>query len=407
MCRRAGSAFVSALAGALLLAGCGADGGSDSSNGVGGSEPGTEPQSKRSYAPWPGAEHDPRHSSSSPAKGPTSGELLWKRSLEGAVVPGPAVGRDGTIYAASNGGVLHAFGPDGSERWSFDGGSGYGSDLSTTPAITRRGTILWPGPGALFALDPDGDLLWRHDFETQVLSPLLGDDSGGTVYAMEAGGKLTALSTDDDAADVIWTAELGSTSFSSPALGADGTIYAGADASLFAVDPGGDVRWSYETGDLIEVSPAVGPDGTIVIGSNDAMAYGIRPDGSELWSHDLGEITYSSPAASGDGTAYIGDHSGAVKALDLGDGSEIARYAGQGRTEDELSVGVWTAPLIDAEGNVYFGTRLGHVYGFTAAGERLFDVQTGATVDSYPALSAEGTLLIGSEDGNLYAIGDG
>ncbi len=33
------------------------------------------------------------------------------------------------------------------------------------------------------------------------------------------------------------------------------------------------------------------------------------------------------------------------------------------------------------------------------------DVETGGTVESYPALSSDGTLLIGSEDGFLYAIG--
>ena len=76
--------------------------------------------------------------------GPTTGDLAWKRELEGAVVPGPAVAPDGTIYAASNGGVLHAFDLDGEELWHFDGGSPYGGDLSTTPAITSEGTISGP-----------------------------------------------------------------------------------------------------------------------------------------------------------------------------------------------------------------------------------------------------------------------
>ena len=240
-----------------------------------------------------------------------------------------------------------------------------------------------------------------------MLSPLLADDRGRSIYIMEMSGELTALRTENDGARRLWSTRLGSISYSSPAIGADGTIYAGADASLFAVDPsGGEVEWHYETGDLIEVSPSVAPDGTIVIGSNDAMAYGLAADGSERWSHDLGEITYSSPAVTPGGVAYIGDHSGAVSALDAATGTEIDRYPGQTRTEDELSVGVWTAPLVDADGRVYFGTRLGHVYGFSPSGEQLFDFETAATVDSYPALSADGTLLIGSEDGFLYAIGD-
>lgn len=69
-------------------------------------------------------------------------------------------------------------------------------------------------------------------------------------------------------------------------------------------------------------------------------------------------------------------------------------------------MGVWTAPAIDARHDVYFGTRAGHVYGFAAGGRRLFDLDTSATVDSYPALAGDGTLLIGSQSGVLSAIGE-
>ncbi len=67
-------------------------------------------------------------------------------------------------------------------------------------------------------------------------------------------------------------------------------------------------------------------------------------------------------------------------------------------------MGVWTSPAVDSVGNVYFGTVVGHVYGFGADGRRLFDLDTGATVDSYPALGPDGTLYIGSTNGLLYAV---
>lgn len=72
-----------------------------------GPEPATPP-AETSYAPWPMALHDPRHSASSPVEGPTKGRIAWRRRLEGPVVPGPVVGKGGVAYAASNGGVLHA-----------------------------------------------------------------------------------------------------------------------------------------------------------------------------------------------------------------------------------------------------------------------------------------------------------
>lgn len=401
-------AAVLAMATATVLAACG--GGQADSDSERPPAPASADASAAplpTYAPWPGALRDPRHTSTAPVSGPTKGKVIWKRELEGSVVPGPAVGGDGTIYAASNGGVLHAFDGDGNQKWSFDGGGSYGLDLSTTPALTRDGTVLWPGPGALYALDPDGKLLWDEPFDSLALSPLLADPKGKRIYVMEMGGALTALERNGEGVRELWRTELGSVSYSSPALGTDGTVYTGADDSLFAIDAeDGEARWEYETGGLIEVSPAVAPDGTIVIGSNDAMAHGVDPDGSERWRLDLGEITYSSPAIGTDGVGYIGDHSGAVKSFDSATGEQLFEYQGMERTEEVVSVGVWTAPLIDKGGRVYFGTRPGKIYGFEPDGKRLFEVETGATVDSYPALTADGTLVIGSEDGFLYAIGD-
>ena len=41
----------------------------------------------------------------------------------------------------------------------------------------------------------------------------------------------------------------------------------------------------------------------------------------------------------------------------------------------------------------------------TRSGSQLFAIRTGRTVDSYPALSATGDLVIGSDNGYLYSIG--
>jgi outer membrane protein assembly factor BamB len=42
---------------------------------------------------------------------PTDETLRGRRQLEGAVSPGPVIGSDGTVYAASNADVLHALNP--------------------------------------------------------------------------------------------------------------------------------------------------------------------------------------------------------------------------------------------------------------------------------------------------------
>ncbi len=371
--------------------------------------PPVAPAPAASYTPWPGFGHDPEHTGSAPVRGPHSGAVRWTRALEGAVVPGPAIAKDGTVYAASNGGVLHALDPaTGKDRWKFEGGGAYGSDLSTVPLVLPSGDVLWPGPGqTLFALGPDGRERWRVAFDATVLSPARGPD--GTVYVSDMAGGLRALDVSGAAPRTRWKLSLGAgTSYSSATVGPDGTVYGAVDEQLVAVrDRGsrGAVRWRFAAPSIIEVSPAVGPDGTVVLGTNGAFQYGIAPDGKERWRTPRNALTYSSAAVTAAGVAYYGDHRGALNVVDVRTGKLLARYVGLARTKALGDVGVWTAPAIDREGSVYFGTRVGRVYGFSATGRKLLDVDTGATVDSNPALGADGTLYIGSESGRLYAFG--
>jgi hypothetical protein len=58
---------------------------------------------------------------------------------------------------------------------------------------------------------------------------------------------------------------------SSPAIGADGTVYAGTDAGLLNPHDGrtGRTNWVFDTSPgAISASPAIGPDGTVYIGNN-------------------------------------------------------------------------------------------------------------------------------------------
>lgn len=162
--------------------------------------------------------------------------------------------------------------------------------------------------------------------------------------------------------------------------------------------------WRFPARQISEVSPTVAGDGTVVFGANDDTVYGVSPAGKLRWRYGLGAYTYSSPVVTPDGLAYVGDHKGFMNALDARTGRLVTRVLGLGRTASRRDVGIWTSAAIDSRHDVYFGTRPGHVYGFAPGGRRLLDIDTGATVDSYPALAGDGTLLIGSENGSLYAI---
>jgi outer membrane protein assembly factor BamB len=81
--------------------------------------------------------------------------------------------------------------------------------------------------------------------------------------------------------------------WSSPAIGADGTIYVGSgymDRKLYAINPDGSQKWSFDTGGSVRSSPAIGADGTIYVGSDDNKLYAINPDGSQKWSFTTGRL---------------------------------------------------------------------------------------------------------------------
>ncbi|MCL5283436.1 MAG: PQQ-binding-like beta-propeller repeat protein, partial [Armatimonadetes bacterium] len=70
--------------------------------------------------------------------------------------------------------------------------------------------------------------------------------------------------------------QTGSDVDSSPAIGADGTVYVGSEGyNLYAIKPDGTLKWKYQTGG-IGSSPAIGADGTVYVGSADHNLYAIK-----------------------------------------------------------------------------------------------------------------------------------
>jgi len=400
--------FVVALVAGLLTAGCSS--GNGAGKAVAGPAAGPAPSgpAPEGYAPWPEAERDATHTSQAALRGPQTGHIRWKVDLGSPISPGPSVGADGTIYESSDAGVLYALDPaTGHEVWRFDGaGTIGGNDTSTTAAVLPDGTIVWPGPrDTVFGLSAQGRLLWTVDVGAVPLSPVIASPT--TVYVMTTSGVLTAIEVDGAKSGVRWTLKLGAQSYADPVVRGDGVIETTVDDSLIAVhDDGGGAHelWTFTAPAQVEVSAAVAADGTAVIGADDGFEYAVSASGKQLWKHRDISQSFSSPAVTSNGTAYFGDNGGAMTSASAATGA-VARtvnaYPGVSTAGDNI----WTAPLIDGIGDVYYGTNGGTIYGYSPGGSQLFAIQTGKTVDSYPALSAGGDLLIGSDNGFFYSIG--
>ncbi|MBB5867259.1 outer membrane protein assembly factor BamB [Allocatelliglobosispora scoriae] len=354
------------------------------------------------WTPWPSAMRDARHSGMSASSGPTKGVVRWQRTLEAAVSSGPVIGADGTIYVASNGGVLHAVdATTGTDRWTYDSGRSGGGDLSVSPLVLPDHTIIWGTPkGELAALSAAGELLWTQELPGRPTSPVTVD--GRRIYVGDTSGGISAVDVPSAGSRrLAWTLDVGSSSFASVVTDGTGRLYTTSGSSLVAVDDRGAtgaVAWRADPGDGdSEVSAGLGTDGTVLLGTNGSFEWAYGRDGRLRWKAPRA-ITYSSPVVTGGGLAYVADHEGIVHVLDLRDGSAAATYRVTPGTQ------IWSSTVVDRDHRVYFGGQDGHAYGLDAIGKVLFNVDLGAPVDGYLALTADAALIVGARNGKLTSI---
>ncbi|RQH00329.1 outer membrane protein assembly factor BamB family protein [Natrarchaeobius oligotrophus] len=290
-----------------------------------------------------------------------------------------------TILVAGDTGVVHAFTPEGDERWSLETAAGRSLGFHGTPAVVGDVAYVGGYDGALYAVDVEtGELIWRtgiREFDGSIAigsSPAYVD---GTLYLL--------AEYSDPASGALWEidAETGTPTWSddriwgmphpSPAIDCDaGRLVTGSnDGVVYCWEfPSLEFAWSFQAGG------EGGPDGEPMAGGR---------------FHLGAEIKGTTPVY--DGAAFVGSWDGRFYRLNLEDGSEEWSF--------ETGRVIMSNPAVDPEeGIVYVGSDDRRVYALDAeTGDELWSTHVGGHVIGSVTATAE-TILVGSYDTHLYAL---
>jgi len=443
----------------LGAAGC-TSGGSTTCNTAGGL-PLADP-SNVATAPWPKFRHDNANTGRAGAQvdlSDNTGALRWQFPAPGDPAKGgfsssPVLTRlDGVntrLAIGSNDGNLYVLNADSGEFLLSYSSLGV-SAITSTPAVDSAGNMFFgASDSTLFVIFPDGG------FDRSVAiggagasSPLITSDGTAIVGSVSSasGGFLPAVCTNSIAR---WTFS-GEPFEASPALGPDGTLSDGriADCTvgdttaphgvvyfasrsvstpyLRAIDRcTGYIKWAFSASKPIVASPVLDIDDsnqvrTIYVADTGGRLFAVNPDGTLQWTFrtpgngqppNNAEVV-ASPALgyfSGDsGTVYLASTDGNLYAVDSTSGTLRAVFS------VPTGASIQSSPAVAHDGNlttVVFGADDGVVYRVVDEGSSFSqrwrfpaDTELGSIGRSSPAIGADGTVYVGTDDGHVYAIG--
>ncbi len=310
----------------------------------------------------------PDHPARSDEPGPARGVLAWALPLPGqrTVNLQPVVGDDGTVYVGTWGdgstgdhfnGQLYAVRPDGTVLWSFDPGEAEQPSQEQHP--------VWGTIEGVPVLDPERGRLYFGRGDNKLWSVALSD-----------GALLWSFPTFPTQPERL--PELGGQVISPPTPGPGGSLHFGTvpytglgRTTVFAVDPEGVEVWrhEFEGSDGVWGSPAVADDGTVYVSRWDDGGHvtALRPDGAGgaevLWDvampgtrdvllfHPTLDAERGALYVPGGRTTGVCEAQPVIASLDAADGSLRWAWRSAGAAED-----IAYHVALDADGDLVFGT---------------------------------------------------
>lgn len=229
-----------------------------------------------------------------------NGSLLWSYPQEASTsrqfYAAPSVGSDLVVVGDYTNTLAGIDKQSGFEKWQFTAAE----DRYIGSALVLDGYVYAPNTDHyLYALDENGDLIWRFKASGPNWTKPLADESylymvsmDHFLYALNFEYEGSNLEAGEDGsrtvvAEPVWSLDLGAAVVGDPVM-VDGVLYTGTiDGTLYAVDlENQTILWSFkDDNNLASIwgSPVIVSD-TIYIGDEDGNVYAVSVlDGTALW----------------------------------------------------------------------------------------------------------------------------
>jgi len=319
----------------------------------------------------------------------------WMYQSGAAINTEPSVVNE-VAFVGNDAGTMTAINTaSGSPKWTYQVPSG--AKIRSSAVIDPNGNVIFGADdGNLYVLNSSGGSVTTLPLGGNVGSPAY--DNGNIVVASDSGN---VYSYADGTWTNNWSASTGAAVHSTPAYDAlNGVVVVGNDSgTVTAFDSGvGTVRWTATTAGAIDNAPVIS-NGSVYVGSSNGTLYAYKElTGALEWTYKADSAIQGALDVGGGGFINFGTASGKIYSIKPGGTAEFVKAAIYGNSAITGISGVTKTQFVANASGLVAAMRVSGKESWNA-----WSYQTGGTVSQPPAI-LNGTVYVGSSDGNLYAF---
>ncbi|MGE5531869.1 MAG: PQQ-binding-like beta-propeller repeat protein, partial [Bacteroidota bacterium] len=371
------------------------------------------PQRRQS---WPREGHSVQSASYTSTEFAPPAKLAWRYQTEGPVRTSAAI-VDGTAYVGSYDGWLYALDVSNGHRlWRFPAESA----ITGAPSVCDDQIFFGTEAGEVFCVaqprkngPPTGQLVWRYKTSAAVTASPLVTDSG-LVLIGSCDSYVYAL--DRDTGKLIWKLSTGGPVLASAskigrripagldtngkATARSATVLCGSsDGKLYAIEEvSGQIVWTFTSDGPITAAPTLLGD-RLYLTNRSGSVYALQPaTGRQLWALRVPGSIAHSPGAD-DQRLYVGTTEGGVFAIECATGKMVWQC--------DLRATLAASPTLVNGKLMYLASRDGRLWTMDRPTGQIVNFQRENEPLTTCAAIADGHLLVGGDNGSVYAYRPG